>query len=311
MAQTQGKIKDKRSADELRQDVELTRTQIDRTVGALERRIEPKTLMHRVREAVIYQVRHSDAGRTVRDNPVASVISAVGLTSAAGGLAWLFSQSTDGRAKTEEFKTKPSTSERAKEFVSKGKSKLGQWRQRAGNRFRQARQEQGEEQYEWAEMDEYMEPAPSEPRSEQMKHKARDVQHRAGEMTHRAEDKIKHAGREAMQSLRDHPLVTGLAAVASGAVLGSLFGPTKSEQRTIGQAGKEAASKAQETISRTAEKAGEAVGKGEEATKSAMDESRQTPPPATVIDTTEDVEVISEQQKEQQEGEEPPSQQAA
>ncbi|MGR2738085.1 DUF3618 domain-containing protein [Billgrantia sp. Q4P2] len=101
--------------------------------------------------------------------------------------------------------------------------------------------------------------------SEQMRERSShlwDRQHSAMQsVTHRAQD----AGTQATHFVQEHPLVAGALGVAVGAVLGSLFSPTRVENRHLGamrdrallraeEAGQEQLERAEEKIHETAER---------------------------------------------------------
>ena len=274
MARTQGQIDKTRSSSEMRREVEISRAELDRTIDALERRLEPKTLVHRIQDAVVYQVRQSDAGRTIRNNPVASIVSAVGLTSAAGGLTWLLSHGPEGKAASSESGRIKAARERVKEVASEASRKVGKWREQMGEEYEEMADE-------------------GEKISGKAKRQAGQAKERVGEAAQRAKSKLRQSSHDAWQSLREHPLVTGFATMAAGVVLGSLFPASRAEKRTLGEVGEEAL----EQGVKTGEEAGEKI---EEATKKAVASGRQEPQPTTVVETTQDLVITPPEEKPEQ-----------
>ncbi|UYG04490.1 DUF3618 domain-containing protein [Halomonas sp. LR3S48] len=283
----------RRTSDEIEHEIHQTRARLDETLHEIEERFSPQKLMNTTYD----YLRHGGAesavsslGRAIRENPLPVMVTGI-------GLGWLllaqrrsshdyddqeyysggYPGSTMHVTRMPDGDDMPDSTFSGAGTTTMGHdpAALGAMPQHGsdehghgGGMTRKAQQMAGS-------MKERAQHMGSEVRgraqhvSDQMRERAqhmsgqlRDRQHSAMQaVTHRARD----AGAQTSHFIQDHPLVAGAIGVAVGAVLGSLFSPTRTENRHLGElrdramhraeeAGREQLERAEEKIHETAER---------------------------------------------------------
>ncbi|QOR37667.1 DUF3618 domain-containing protein [Billgrantia diversa] len=282
---------DRRTSDEIEHEIHQTRARLDETLHEIEERFSPQKLMNTTYD----YLRHGGAedavtsiGRAIRENPLPVMVTGI-------GLGWLLlaqrrsSHAHDDRGRyaggypgsTMPATRMPDGGDMAGSTVSgAGTTSMGHDPAALGATPQHSSDEHGhggmtqKAQHMAGNMKNRAQHMGSQVRdraqhmSDQMRERA---QHMGGSMrsqgqggqpiTHRARD----AGSQAGHFVQDHPLVAGALGVAMGAVLGSLFSPTRVENEYLGdirdramhratEAGQEQAERAQEKLHETAER---------------------------------------------------------
>ncbi|NIC04918.1 DUF3618 domain-containing protein [Billgrantia bachuensis] len=281
----------RRTSDEIEHEIHQTRARLDETLHEIEERFSPQKLMNTTYD----YLRHGGAenavsalGRTIRENPLPVMVTGIGL-----GWLLLAQRRSSHDYDDQEYRaggypgaTMPVTRMpdgddmpgSGSTVSGAGTTTLGHdpaalgatpqhgsdERGRGGGMTRKAQQMAGS----------------VKDRAQHASEKVRErAQHMGGQMrdrtshlrdrqqsamqsvTHRARD----AGAQTSHFVQDHPLVAGALGVAMGAVLGSLFSPTRTENRHLGEmrdramqraeeAGREQLERAEEKIHETAER---------------------------------------------------------
>ncbi|WP_104202918.1 DUF3618 domain-containing protein [Billgrantia saliphila] len=282
---------DRRTSDEIEHEIHQTRARLDETLHEIEERFSPQKLMNTTYD----YLRHGGAedavtsiGRAIRENPLPVMVTGI-------GLGWLLlAQRRSSHAHDDHGRyaggypgsTMPATrmpdgggmpgstvSGAGTTTMGHDPAALGASQQHGSDEHGHGGMTQKAQQMA-GNMKERAQHMGSQVRdraqhmSDQMRERA---QHMGGRMrsqgqggqsiTHRARD----AGSQAGHFVQDHPLVAGALGVAMGAVLGSLFSPTRVENEYLGdirdramhratEAGQEQAERAQEKLHETAER---------------------------------------------------------
>ncbi|MFW3613512.1 DUF3618 domain-containing protein [Billgrantia antri] len=276
---------DRRTSDEIEHEIHQTRTRLDETLHEIEEKFSPRTLMNTTYE----YLRHGGAenalsslGNTIRENPLPVMVTGI-------GLGWLLlaqrrsSHAHDDRGRyaggypgsTMPATRMPDGGDMAGSTVSgAGTTSMGHDPAALGATPQHGSDEHGhggmtqKAQQMAGNMKNRAQHMGSQVRdraqhmSDQMRERA---QHMGGSMrsqgqggqpiTHRARD----AGSQAGHFVQDHPLVAGALGVAMGAVLGSLFSPTRAENRHLGEMRDQALQRAEEAGREQLERAEEKV----------------------------------------------------
>ena len=211
-----------RQADEIRANM-------DRTLGALERKFSPEQLIDR---SLGYFREHGgelrqNLGATMRNNPIPIAL-------ALGGVTWLVASSYNKR--------QPPGQDLQSRFARSGvgqklQARASTARERLHSAADSARQRFGHSSSEeFGDYDTAYGEASESSRFSSSLHSARD---KAGARARQAQDRL-------YTMLDDQPLVLGALAVAVGAMIGTLIPSTQYENRVLGEARDRALTKAQQ-----------------------------------------------------------------
>lgn len=286
MAEKRDKV-NHRSVKDLRHDIEATRAEMGRTIDKLEGRVSPRRWFDRASEVIRDSARRSKAVDTIRDNPVPTLLSAIGLA----GFTWLFvegnrehkpekmslrdrarrrmsnlpRETAGGRYVTEEqlpdeeiisthYEDVEETSigETGKEYSEEFKERASQAKEHAGKKF------------------------------EDVRRKAKQTAEHVGERTREMAEHTKQRGREirdkAYDRFYENPLMAGLLSMAAGVIAGALLPRTRTEDRYMGglrdRAVDTAAASGAEVVSGAARTAEAGIEAGQEEMASQQDKDR-------------------------------------
>ena len=276
---------DRRTSDEIEHEIHQARTRLDETLHEIEEKLSPRTLMNTTYE----YLRHGGAenalsslGNTIRENPLPVMVTGI-------GLGWLLlAQRRSGHdheyADREPYAGSYPGSTLPVTRTPDGGTAPGGGVSGAGTTtlghdpaaFGATPQHGGAEHGHGNGMTHKAQQMAGQVRdraqhvSDQMRERAqhmggqvrdrtsrlRDRQHSAMQSaSHRARD----AGAQTSHFVQDHPLVAGALGVAMGAVLGSLFSPTRAENRHLGEMRDQALQRAEEAGREQLERAEEKV----------------------------------------------------
>src|SRR5512138_2459836 len=212
-----------RQADEIRANM-------DRTLGALERKFSPEQLIDR---SLGYFREHGGElrqtlGATMRNNPIPIALTLAGVT-------WLVASSYNKRQPPgQDLQSRFARSgvgQKLQARASTARERLHSAADSARQRFSRSSSSEEFGDYDTA----YGEPSKSSRFSSTL-HSARD---KAGLRARQAQDRL-------YTMLEEQPLVLGALAVAVGAMIGTLIPSTQYENRVLGQARDRALTKAQQ-----------------------------------------------------------------
>ncbi|MFQ3786399.1 DUF3618 domain-containing protein [Halomonas sp. A29] len=277
----------RRSSDEIEDEIHQTRARLDETLNQIEARFSPERLMNMtydyLRQGGADRI-VSSLGKTLRDNPLPVMVTGI-------GLGWLLlaqrSSNHDDDAQGRYSggypgSTMPATGMRDGGDMSgstvsgAGTTTLGHdpaalgatprhGDEAHGHGMTRKAQQMAENLRDRAEHLGGQVKERTQHMGEQIRERSshlRDRQHSAMQaVTHRARD----AGSQSTHFVQEHPLVAGALGIAVGAILGSLFSPTRIENRHLGEmrdralhraeeAGQEQLDRAEEKIHETAER---------------------------------------------------------
>lgn len=279
----------RRTSEEIEHEIHQTRARLDETLHEIEEKFSPQKLMNTTYEYLRHggaQSAVSSLGRTIRENPLPVMVTGIGLgwlllaqsrssqdyddpSHYAGGYPGstlpatrmpdggeLPGSSVSGAGTTtlgHDPAALGATSQHGSKDHGHGGGMTQKAQQMAGN-MKDRAQHMGSQMRDRAHHV-----------SDQMRDRTshlRDRQYSAMQaVSHRARD----ASAQTSHFVQDHPLVAGALGVAMGAVLGSVFSPTRAENRHLGEirdramqraeeAGREQLERAEEKIHETAER---------------------------------------------------------
>lgn len=295
---------DQRTSDEIENEIHQTRARLDETLHEIEERFSPQKLMNTTYDYLRHggaEDAISSIGRTIRENPLPVMVTGIGLgwlllaqrsshhdhEPGAIPLQGGYPGATLPRTRMPDGDDMPGSG--GYDTVSgAGTTTLGHDPAALG-----ATPQHGEEHGHGSGMTRKAQQMASDlkGRAQQMGSQARDrAQHVSDQMRERAQDvsgqmrersshlrerqhsamqsvshRARDAGSQSTHFVQDHPLVAGALGIAVGAVLGSLFSPTRAENRHLGdirdramhraeEAGQEQLERAEEKIHETAER---------------------------------------------------------
>lgn len=218
-------LRDK-SADELEDDIELIRKQMDRTLSDLEMKLSPGQLIDR---SLHYLQRGpgeymSNLGQSVKSQPLP--IALVGI-----GLSWLIYSDRKQTAGESHLRRSGETREKMEEV----RGKASETAQRAKQKMEGVSQAVSDRMHRMSE------------RAHSTKESASEWGHRIGEVRHRSGERLQRAGSNFSHAVENQPLILGVLGVAAGALLGALLPPTRQEDVMLGPAKERMKEQAAET----------------------------------------------------------------
>ena len=281
---------DDRSPDEIEHDIQRTRSQMDETLTALQRKLSPD----RITDGVIDYIRHGGASEfvdnfseSVKRNPVP--VALVGI-----GLAWLMMSGREGRYAPQNARVHSGSggaqlgeklsgaASRVAGAASSARDSLSGAAQRvtgaaSGAAHRVSGAASGAAQR--------VSGAASASRQRlssgrgrmssagsQMRERGAQVRGRASEFSGQAREQ---AGR-AYESMREQPLLMGALGIAIGAAIGAMLPPTRREDELMGEARDRVASRTREQVTEQLDKGKKIAQRaGEAASEAAKDEAKR------------------------------------
>ncbi|MCE8016583.1 DUF3618 domain-containing protein [Halomonas sp. MCCC 1A17488] len=294
--------RDRRTSDEIEHEIHQTRARLDETLHEIEERFSPQTLMNTTYDYLRHggaENALSSLGRTIRENPLPVMVTGIGLgwlllaqrrsghdhdyldrepyaggypgstlpvtrmpdgdTAPGGGIsgAGTTTLGHDPAALGASPQHGEAEHGHGAGMTHKAQQMAGNMRDRAQHMGGQVRDRAQHVSDQMRERAQHM--------GGQMRDRTsrlRDRQHSTMQaVSHRARD----AGAQTSHFVQDHPLVAGALGIAMGAVLGSLFSPTRAENRHLGEmrdralqraedAGRDQLARAEEKIHETADR---------------------------------------------------------
>lgn len=190
--------------DEIRRDIERTQREMSRTIDEIQHRLSPHYMMQRTKDSM--REAGVNASRSfidkVRDNPIPAAMAGVGM--------WLLMRDSDrdrGRYEVEFIPAGNDYSSVAeyRDLEYEGAGRMADVRERASHL------------------------------ADTTKERASHLADRARTLGSTARYRMSSAGRQSRDVLTDNPLITGLAALAMGALIGALIPETEKEHELMGE----------------------------------------------------------------------------
>lgn len=280
-----------RRPEQIEREIERTRAELSETINEIEERFSPKHIKQRFKEDMKHRAKGAGSSFVdlIRDNPVPSLFTGIGLT-------WLAMKGRERSSSDDYYES----------------SYYGRYPGYERRRYRSA--------YTYGEPgfygDEYLDPDATayesdhysdgneqsmrsragdrshemKERASEMKHqasnKAREVQHRAGEVAHEAKERISRFGDQAGYRARrtksqfeyqmeENPLAVGAIALGIGAAIGLMLPGTRKEDEWMGETRdnlvEEAKHRAENTFDQVKEVAKESTERMKEEVKSSAE----------------------------------------
>ena len=273
---------DKPKSDRIRAEVELTRSEIDQTVNALEGRLSARNLA----DQVIDMFRTGKAGnsrflRAIRDNPFPSAL-------AGAGLIWLLAEGirekpryyVEGEAEVEAGEEGASVSEK----LTEGGEAIAGAGERAKEKIKgkadKTREKVGEVKDRAREMASSIKDRTSEAAGaakERAAEMASGLRGAAKSLRSGTRDRAGQIRRGFWHTFEDRPLSVGAVVASAGVLAGLLFPRTRTEDKLMGESRDRLAGAAEETGATVAQKGGEVAERAVEAAQRNMPSPENEP----------------------------------
>lgn len=208
--------------DEIRREIERTQREMSRTIDEIQHRLSPHYMMQRTKDSM--REAGVNASRSfidkVRDNPIPAAMVGVGM--------WLLmrdSGSDRGRYEVEFIPASSGWDAAGNQYSSvaeyrdidyEGSGRIADARDRAAHVADAARERASH-------------------LADTTRERATHLADRARTLGSNARYRMNSAGRQSRDVLTDNPLVTGLAALAMGALIGALIPETEKEHELMGE----------------------------------------------------------------------------
>ena len=208
------------SVDHIRREMDVTRAELDLTIGALQRKLAPDALKEKAKDAaydatigkVEIMVRQTGDGmlRTLKENPVPAAMAAI-------GIGWLVVRARAAAAPRQLALEPPSRVDRAMDTIG---AKADDVKARVADTAEELKQRAGET--------------------------AEQLQQRAGAIVDQAQIRGRQAGDAIERTFHENPLAIGLGVVAAGVLLGLVLPITRKEDEWMGPTRDKLASRAEQ-----------------------------------------------------------------
>jgi len=241
------------SVDHIRRDMDATRAEMDLTIGALQRKLDPDALKEKAKDAaydatigkVQIMVRQTGDGmmRTLKDNPVPAAMAAI-------GIGWLFVRARAAAAPTQLALEPPSRVDRAMDTIG---AKAEDVKARAADAAQELKQRAGAT--------------------------AEQLQQRAGAIVDQAQVRGRQAGDAIERTFHENPLAIGLGVVAAGVLLGLVLPITRKEDEWMGPTRDKLATRAEQAAHEALGKVDELAQRGVEKVTNQLGQPAEAAPP--------------------------------
>ncbi len=259
--------KTKRSSEQIRKEIDATRSEMDSTVDALEDKFSPGQLLDQVTGMFGGSGgTTSSVTRTLRDNPVPAVLIGT-------GLAWMTIDSLTGHDDEESYRLRARYGRSGAHLDEYGEPYYAEYSSELDERHTESKPERAKEKlsdagdsmkHGWESAKESVSDG-AESAKNKMKSgtsSARESLSDAGESMHHTADRIRRKSRRGVrqarlgfwQAMEENPLVVGAAAMAVGLIAGLTVPTTEWEDETMGEVSDQLKHEAKETASEVAEK---------------------------------------------------------
>lgn len=239
---------DTRSSDEIRQDIEINRTQMDHTLVALQQKLSSRGVVDQAREIILDSSKRARLFQTLRVSPAVAAIAAASLAGAGASITYLLALGADEEAlrrrEARRYVERLPAETAGGRLVEPGQELRGglggrlsslvhRWRGRARETRGKLQEKAEQAKREGAEKSQELQGMASE-RWQEAKEKATRARHRASEAGQKATEAARHALHRTRQIGSENPLATAAAGVAAGVLLGVLL-PGWPERHEKGQ----------------------------------------------------------------------------
>lgn len=258
---------------EIERNIDETRSSLQHTLEALERKLSPDMLLHRTvdRFRATGGEFAGNLSHTVRDNPLPTLLTSI-------GLAWLMLGSRqNGQARYAgdgyEEHSGDGSMHRAADSAREAAGRARNAASSAANRVRGAAQAARERAHHMADSARHVGDGARE-RASGMADSARGMADSARHMAHSAREGFAHAHERADRMAQEQPLVLGAIGLAAGALIGAIMPPAEAFGERMHSGMDRAREKAGRMRERLQEKADELRAAGESSSGMQDDEQR-------------------------------------